>query len=121
MAVPYSVKYTNIEATDAIEKYLEEHLAKLDLVVDDNDESADAQIELSKALVGQQTGDVYQAEINLHIAGQGFYVTENASDIYAAIDLMRDVIVRDVKRHYEKNRDQVRSGARQFKEMLHKE
>ena len=121
MAVPYTLKYTNIDQSDAIEDYLEEHLSKLDSVVDDNDESAEAQIELAKEVADQNSGDVYKAEINLHTAGEKFYVVETSSDIYAAIDKMREVIVRDVKREMEKKRDQSRDGARQIKEMLREE
>jgi ribosomal subunit interface protein len=118
MAVPYSLKYTNIKQSDAIETYLEEHLAKLDAVVDDSDTSAQAQIELAKTVSDQQSGDIYRAEINLHSSGEVFYADETANDIYAAIDAMREVIVREVRRTMEKKRDQSRDGARQIKEML---
>ncbi len=121
MAVPYKIKYTNFDQSDAIEEYLEEHLAKLDAVVDDNDTSAQADIELAKIITSQNSGDIYKAEINLHTAGENFYVVETASDIYAAIDLMRDVIVRDVKNEMTKKRDQGRDGARQIKKMLREE
>jgi len=121
MSVPYTIKYTNIESTEAIENYVESHLSKLDAVVDDNDESAMANIELAKTVADQNSGDIYRAEINLHTAAGNFYVAETSSDIYAAIDLMRDVIVRDVNKGVEKLRDQSRSGARQIKEMLREE
>ena len=121
MAVPYNLKYTNIDQSDAIENYLEEHLAKLDAVVDDNDESAQAQIELEKTVSDQHTGDIYRAEVNLHTSAGDFYAEETASDIYAAIDEMRDVIIREVRKEVEKMRDQRRSGARQIKEMLREE
>lgn len=121
MSVPYSIKYTNIDPSEAIESYLEEHLGKLDAVVDDSDQSAQAQIELAKVVVDQHSGDVYKAEINLHTSGHDFYVVEHAADMYAAIDAMREVIVRDVKREMEKMRDNTIKGARQIKEMLREE
>ena len=121
MSVPYTIKYTNIESTDAIENYLEDHLAKLDAVVDDNDKSAQASIELAKTVADQHSGNIYKAEVNLHTAKGNFYVSETSSDIYAAIDLMRDVIVRDVKKAMEKLRDQGREGARVIKDMLREE
>ena len=121
MAVPYSLKYTNIDQSDAIESYLEDHLSKLDAVVDDSDTSARADIELAKIVADQHSGEVYKAEVNLHTSGGNFYAAENANDIYAAIDAMREVIVRDVRKEFEKRRDQGREGARQIKNMLREE
>ena len=121
MSVPYNIKYTNIDQSDAIENYLEDHLAKLDAVVDDNDKSAQAMIELAKTVADQNTGDIYKAEVNLHTALGNFYVSETDSDIYAAIDKMRDVIVRDVRKESEKKRDTSRDGARKIKDMIREE
>ena len=121
MAVPYTIKYTNIEQSDAIENYLEDHLSKLDAVVDDKDTSAHADIELAKTVSDQHSGQIYKAEINLHTAIGNYYVSETDGDIYAAIDTMKDVIVRDVRKDAEKKRDTSRDGARQIKDMLREE
>jgi ribosomal subunit interface protein len=119
MTIPYNIKYTNIEQSEAIDNYIEDHLGKLDAVVPDSDTSAQAQIELEKTISDQNNGDIYRAEINLHTATGNFFVDETDFDIFAAIVKLRDAIIRDVSKESEKLRDNSHDGAREIKDILH--
>jgi hypothetical protein len=46
---------------------------------------------------------------------------EKGFDIFAAIINMRDAIIREVKKETEKTEDLLHEGAREMKDMIHKE
>ena len=115
MAIPYNIKYNNLKSSNSLEKFVTKHLAKLDTVVDDNDTSAKASIELSKEVGNQNNGDIYVAEINLHTAKGEFHALERSDDIRKAVDQMRERIVREVRSATQRMRDLRRRGARSIK------
>lgn len=118
MAIPFNIKYNNLESSSMLEQFVTKHLAKLDRIVDDNDEAARADIELSREQTRPRKGEVYSAEINLHTSHGEFHALEKSDDIRKAIDLLRDRIVREVKSSTRKFRDLRRRGARSIKQAL---
>ena len=113
----FNIKLTDIEMTDAIESYLDKRLNKLEKFVGE-DPSASGQVEIGKSLKGQHSGDIYRAEINLHVAGKNLRTVAEESDLYAAIDNVRDDMIRSLKSHKGKQRSMLRRGGYQVKKLL---
>ena len=107
-----------MELTDAIRAYVEEKINHLDKFLDPTDESIEAQVEVGKTTEHHQKGQVFRAEINLHLRGKYLRVEQAAEDLYAAIDLARDEMAREIKGAKEKNETLFRRGARKIKNLL---
>lgn len=118
--IKIEVKTTNLELTDAISEYLTEKIVSLERFINvPDDTEVLAEVELAKRTDHHQSGDdLFKAEINLSISGKMFRVVSNKSDIYAAIDDMKDDIIREVRKDKEKQETLVRKGARAAKEMM---
>lgn len=111
---------TNFEVTDAIKDYLTEKLLDLEKIINvPEDTQVLAEVELAKNTEHHQSGgNLFKAEINLTISGKLFRIVSDQHDIYAAIDEMKDGIVREVKKDKEKTETLFRSGSRRAKDML---
>lgn len=117
MALNTNLKTTNLDAGDDLQNYLAKKLVKLEQFIDKDDTSAHADIELEKRS-GQQSGQIYRAEINLQIAGSYLRSEEDAADIRDAIAAMQESIIRKLRKTKEKRRGRIRSGARKMKNMI---
>ncbi len=113
----FDIKLTNIEMTKAISSYLDKRLEKLEKFIGD-DPSAKGQVEIGTTTRGQKSGEIYRAEINLHIAGKKLRTEAEETDLYAAIDKARDEMVRSLKSYKEKQRSLLRRGSYQVKKLL---
>ena len=116
--IKFDTKMTNLEMTRSIERYLAKRLKKLDKFVAKDDTSAHAQIELAKTLVGQNKGEIFRAEINLHRSGGQLYASSEKEDIYDAIDEMQEEIIRQLKKEKGKRENMIRRGGRRLKSLL---
>lgn len=117
MALNTNLKTTNLTADDELKGYLVKRIAKLEQFIDDDDTSAIADIELAQ-MAGQQSGEIYRAEINLKIAGSYLRAESRAEAIRDAIDTVQEEIIRELKETKEKKRSRIRDGARKMKNML---
>lgn len=117
MAINTNLKTTNITADDELQEYLAKRLKKLDRFVDDDDTTAIADVELEKRS-GQNSGEIYRAEINLKVAGSYHRAEDEAADIRDAIAAMQESIIRELRKEKEKKRGRIRSGARKMKRMI---
>ena len=113
-----NLKATNLTLTPPINNYLAEKLATLEKLLPAGDESVRADVELARVTKRHRQGEVFKAEINLHLAGFNCYAAETAEEPYAAIDLVRDEIARQIKTRTEKRHSLLRRGGRRIKNML---
>ncbi|MDZ7726131.1 MAG: ribosome-associated translation inhibitor RaiA [Candidatus Campbellbacteria bacterium] len=113
------IKATNMELTDPIRDYLNEKLKDVEKFIPKNESEPNVDIEIGKTTNHHSSGeDLYFAEINVNVKGDLYrYVSENA-ELYAAIDKMKDEIIRELRRNKEKKRDLFRRGALKFKNMI---
>jgi len=112
------IKATNIEMTEAIRNYVNERIDYLDKLIRNDDESVYAQVEIEKTTSGQSKGDVFRAEINLHLAGKNLRAEKTSADLYASIDAIKDEMTRELTSHKDKQETMFRRGARKLKNML---
>jgi len=113
-----NIKGTNIVLTEAIEGYLGEKLPAVEKLLSAHDDSTMADIELAKVTAHHRQGEVFKAEINLRSAGEHFYAAATEEDLYAAIDTMKDEVIRQIKTKFEKRNTLIRRGGRKVKGML---
>ncbi len=113
-----TTKATNVALTAEIEEYTAKKFGVLQKYIDKEDTSVGGQIELGKTTRHHQSGDVFRAEINLHVSGKDFWTEATAGDLYTAIDKARDEIVRMVRIHKEKHTVLKRNGGRAVKKIM---
>lgn len=113
-----NIKATNFSLTPAIEDYVGKRLGVLERFILEGDESAHAQVEIGRTTKHHKGGDIFRAEINLHIAGKNFYSTSEKEDLYAAIDDVKDEITRELTSWKDKRIGFVRRGGRKIKDMI---
>jgi len=107
----------NLTADNELKDYLEKRIRKLDQLIDDDDTSAQADIELEK-YGGQNKGEIFRAEINLQVASAMLRAEEEAETIREAIDATKEEMMRELRDRKEKQQTKERDGARKAKDMM---
>lgn len=110
----------HLEITDAIRSYTFEKMKSLEKLVARDDTSAKLQIELSKASNHHVNGQVFQAEAVLHVRGKESALKTTQDDLYKAIDVLRDMLMRELSQHKDKERSIMRRGAHRVKSLFKK-
>ncbi len=113
-----NIKATNIEITPAIRDYLEKRFSAFDKFVYDKSGGARYDVEVGKLSMHHKSGDVFRAEVNLHVSGQSLYAFSERDDLYSAIDEVKDEIIRQIKSRKEKSTTLYRRGATKIKNIL---
>lgn len=106
----------NIELNDATREYAEKRFADIEKFL--RKEVTGMQVELSRTTNHHKQGDVFRAEISLSSGGRDYYAFSEKESLYAAIDDVREEIVREIKRTQNRAHDLFIRGARSVKKML---
>jgi len=115
----YSTKATGIELTPAISDYCDKRFSAFDRFVSSlSPDAVKCEVEVGKTTQHHKSGDVFRAEVNLHIEGKNFYAVSEKDDLYAAIDEVKDEIVRQITADKDKTMTVMKKGALRIKEML---
>lgn len=112
-----NIKATNIELTEALRAYTEDKVRMIEKLLP-AEAAAIAEVEVGKETQHHKNGEVFRGEINLEYSGQHLYAVEHASDLYAAVDLVKDEMARLIKDRQEKKNTLMRRGGRKIKNML---
>lgn len=107
-----------MEMTSAIRDYTLERMRTLSKFLPKDDTSAKLEIELSKTTNHHQNGDIFQAEARLHVRGKETALTSTENDLYKAIDVLKDMLARDMSTFKDKERSVFRRGAHKVKSLL---
>ncbi|MEN9604695.1 MAG: hypothetical protein RJB39_380 [Candidatus Parcubacteria bacterium] len=111
------VKTTNMELTDAISDYVHKKVDVLEKFIE-SDVQALAEIEIGKTTHHHHKGDVFKAEISLTMGKDNFQTSVVESDLYTAIDKMKESIVQEVTRSKRKKQHLFRRGRQKIKNIL---
>ena len=111
-------KGTNISFTPAIEEYLEKRIASLEKLIDVNEPTLQIDVELGQTTKHHQSGDIFRAEISVHIGGQSFRAVSERSDLFSAIDNVKDEIMRELRSYKGKKLSLVKKGGQKLKAMI---
>ena len=110
----------HMEITDAIRSYAYEKMHTLEKLVAHDDTSAKLTVELSKISNHHVNGQVFKAEGILHIRGKETALKNTQDDLYKAIDVLKDMLARELSQHKDKERSLVRRGAQKVKALFKK-
>ncbi len=106
------VKGSHIDITDAIREYLEKKVRTLEKFLDPN---AKVEAELGKTTNHHKHGDIFRAELNITNEGRNTFVASEQSDLYAAIDKVRDEAADILASKKDKRQSLFRRGAQKMK------
>ncbi len=110
----------HMEITDAIRQYTFEKMETLNKLIARDDTSAKLSVELSKVSNHHVHGQVFQAEANLHIRGKETTLHTREEDLYKAIDILKDMLTRELAQYKDKERSLIRRGAHKVKALFKK-
>lgn len=113
-------KCTGIPLTDALRSYVESKLSRLGKFVHGQD-AFHISVELAKTTAHHHKGDVYRAEANMNHDGALIRAEAISSDLYAAIDLLKEEATRELVNRKTKRESLARRGARKLKSLFRRE
>lgn len=108
----------HIEITDAIRDYVNEKLGALAKYAKKGEANMHVAVELSKTTAHHVHGDIFQVEAHAHSKGKTFNVKAINSDLYAAVDEVRDILARQYTEHKDKQMSLFKRGAYRLKKLL---
>ena len=111
------IKTTGISLTPAISEYADKRLIKISKIIG-GDPSYICDLELAKTTNHHKNGDIFRAEMHIVGKGKDLYASAEDADLYAAIDAMRDEIIRELHASKGKSLSFVRKGGAQVKAMM---
>lgn len=111
-----NIKATAIELTPAITEYVNKKITTLEKYVTNPD--AVAQVEVGRTTQHHKNGEVFKAEVHVTGAGLDLYAVAEHSDLYAAIDQVKDDIVRNTLQDKSKKETLARRSGQMVKDMM---
>jgi putative sigma-54 modulation protein len=112
-----NIKATNIELTPAISAYVEKKLSALEKHLSEFSDVV-AQVEVGKSTQHHKSGEIFKAEVHLTGGGIDQYAISEQTDLYAAVDTVKDEIIKNLNHEKGKRFVLARRGARKIKEMM---
>lgn len=112
-----NIKTTTISMTPAISDYIDKHLVLIKKFLD-SDPSAKCDLEIAKTSNHHKHGDIFKAEMHIIAKDQNIYVNVEKEDLYAAIDILRDEVLRKLKSEKDKKRSLVKKGGAMVKDFI---
>lgn len=112
-----AIKTTNAELTTELSNYVDEKVRSFDRFVRGNQEAI-AEVELRKETGMGHTGDICYAEINVTIDGHLYRATANAATFQAALDDVKDEMLRELRKTKRKRIFSIRDGGKRVKAWL---
>jgi putative sigma-54 modulation protein len=113
-----NIKTSSINLTPDISNYLDKRLSGLEKFFSKQEESAIVDVELARTSRHHQTGDVYKAEINIHIGKRAFRADKESIDIFSAIDLAKSQMEDELRSDKSKGLHLLRRGGKQIKDLI---
>ena len=96
-----NIKASDLELTPAITAYVERKLEHLDKFLSSVGEPKQAFVEVEKTTRHHKSGDIFRCEVMIKLPGKTLRAESNDTDLYAAIDAVRDALERQVIQYKE--------------------
>lgn len=114
-----TIKGTNIEHTNAIDTYVTKSMSELEKVLEPKEKSQIARIDIGKTSKHHKEGkNIFYAEITFHVKKKDFRAVATASDLYIAIDKMKAIIIKEIKKYHAQTRVLRQKGERELKRRI---
>ena len=112
------IKTTNFDKTPAIEDYVYKKMASLEKFLN-KEGNVLCEVELGKTTGHHKSGEIFKAELNIvESKGRQFFIKADETDLYAAIDVMRDNAEEVIVSKKKKENSLFRRGAMRIKKLL---
>jgi ribosomal subunit interface protein len=115
-----NIKATSITLSPELRDYLEKRVEALGKMIDLSNPTLLIECEVAKTTGHHQSGDIFRAEINVSYEGEQWRAVSENSDIYSAIDEMRDEIIEALRSYKGKKRSLLRRSQAQVKGFIKK-
>ena len=114
-----NVKYTNLDSTPAIEKYVIDKINSLEKFIKRLDEKiiAQAQVEIARTTKHHQRGNVYHLECNLELPGKLIRAETENWDVRLGVDEIKGILDSELKKYLEKMRPQDSRGQEELRKL----
>lgn len=114
-----NIKSTSTELTPAISSYIQEKIGSLEKFLSaESSENILVNVEIGLTTKHHNSGKIFKAEVNISVSGKFIRAVSDGEDLYAAIDAMRDIAMREITNHNKKDRDLFRRGKAKIKNFL---
>ncbi len=113
-----NLKGTGVQLTPEISNYLHKRLLGIEKFLPKEKDTFIVDVELGRTTNHHHTGDIFRAEINIHIGGKTFRAVSEWQDLHSAIDSMKDQIARELSSHKEKRQSLLRRSGQKVKNLL---
>lgn len=112
------IRSINFDLTEAIEDYINKKISSLSKFLI-SEEQVLCQVEIGRTNKHHNSGDIFKAEVNIVIpGGKQIYAVAEKSDLYSAIDVVRDEAEREIVSGKNKKDTLFRRGALKVKNLL---
>jgi putative sigma-54 modulation protein len=112
------IRAVNFDLTPAIEEYVNKKISSLEKFLDKNENNL-CEVELGRTTKHHKSGDIFKAELNIVESGnRQFYAVAEESDLYSAIDIVRDEAERRIVSKKEKKKTLFRRGSSRIKSFI---
>lgn len=101
------IKATRLELTPAIRDYFQMKMDMIEKYLGDI-KVINCDVEIEKAVGGQNKGEIFRAEVNLEVPQKLLRVERTEDDLYKAIDKVKDHLELVIKKYKDKLIDQKR-------------
>lgn len=112
-----NIKATNMDLTDTLRDYVHSKIGALEKIIGSS-EDVNVFVEIGKESNHHNKGEVYMSEVRTRISGKDYYIKKFESNLYAAIDAVKDDLIRDVKVDKKRGETLFRRGARSLKKRI---
>jgi len=113
-----NIKFTNITGEPEVRDYIEKKLTKIAKIAESTQDETIFRIEVGKISEHHQSGNVYRAEIQVHMGGKDFRVEREQQDVYSAIDEAQQELWQDIENAQKKETTLLRKGGRMVKDII---
>jgi ribosomal subunit interface protein len=113
-----NTKATDIVLTPELTDYLDKRLQSIGKVVDHSNPTLMLDVELGRTTKHHQSGDIFRAEINLHIGGNSYRAVAERQDLNSAIDAAKDEIVSGISKEKKKHISFIKRSGQNIKNAI---
>jgi len=118
MDIKINTKATGISLTPSISEYIERKVQMLKKFFRRESDEVLINVEVGKISQHHKSGDIFRAEIHTVVNGDEYYAATETSDLYAAIDEVKDKIVYELISKRKKSNYLLRRGGAKIKNLL---
>jgi len=110
------IRAEEMELTEAIENAIQKKLGAIEKYMGTVSEPKALRVSVGKISDHHKKGDIFKAEADLLVPGHKIHAEINASELYAAIDLLKDELKNRLIKLVGATTSRHRAGAREAKE-----